>query len=86
VRKLFDVFRVVFLGFFLYTFSVIATVMSVLLGALVAAVFVMFASSYAFQHTDGVFPDLGYRGSLALSFILILTCYIGVRGASRIDK
>ncbi len=86
MKRLADIFQVVFLGAVLYTFSVITKIISVVIAAAIAAVFVMPASAFAAQHTEGAFPDLGYLGSLGLSFILIFTSYIGSRGVAHYDN
>lgn len=80
MRKLFNLFRVVFLGGLLYALSVITNIISVVIASALAGIFVMPASHILSHYTDGSSPALGYLGSVSLSFILIFTSYIGARG------
>jgi len=86
VKRLSNLFQVVFLGVLLYAFSVITKIISVVIAAAVAAVFVMPASAFASQYSEGAIPSLGYLASLGVSFILIFTSYIGSRGVAHYDK
>ena len=80
MKKLSNLFQVVFLGGLLYTLSVIANIISVVIASALAGIFLMPVASILSRHTDGAFPELGYFGSVSLSFILIFTSYIGARG------
>lgn len=82
VKKIINLFEVVFLGGLLYTFSVITKIISVVIAAAIAAVFVMPASAFVSRHTEGAFPSLSYQAALGISFILIFTSYIGSRGVA----